>query len=119
MLLKILTFDTYSKVFRNLSFVSEYKKAFLVEVISSLNDGEVNGYQLQEFIIHFAGNVELLDELAHSDEIIVENVNFFKVLLKLKTDTTELWRCAVKKKLVSSLASDDKIMKTLLNKLSK
>ena len=118
MLLRILSFAQYSKIFRNLNFVTEYKKAFLVEVISALNSGEANGNQLQEFIIHFAGDVNLLNELAKSDEVIVENQIFFKVLLKLKADTTQIWRCAVKKKLVSILISDGKIMKTLLNKLT-
>lgn len=60
----------------------------------------------------------MLNELAKSDELILENHNFFKVLMKLKADTTEIWRCAVKKKLVPILISDSKIMKTLLNKLN-
>lgn len=46
MLLRILSFAQYSKIFRNLNFVTEYKKAFLVEVISALNSGEANGNQL-------------------------------------------------------------------------
>lgn len=46
MLLTKLSFAQYSKIFRNLNFVVEHKKTFLVEVISALNSGFANGNQL-------------------------------------------------------------------------
>lgn len=47
----------------------------------------------------------------------METSNFFSVLQRLKADTTEIWKCAVRKGLISKFVGNDLIMKALLSKL--
>lgn len=38
-------------------------------------------------------------------------------MVKLKTETIDIWKCAVKKKMISKFIGRNQIMKTLLDKL--
>lgn len=42
-LLKMINFQSFAKVFRNLNFVDEYKKKFLIEAITAIKGGNSFG----------------------------------------------------------------------------
>lgn len=50
-----------TELFRNLNFISEYNKPFLVEVIKILNQGLPLSRQYEELVVNFAGSIEVLN----------------------------------------------------------
>lgn len=52
-----------TELFRNLNFITDYKKGFLTEAIKIINAG-IPSQAYDEFIVNFAGDVTMLNELA-------------------------------------------------------
>ena len=63
-----------------------------------MNDCSI--YELDEFIIHLAGSIDILNEMAKQKQVVIQRRAFFSSLLKFDTETSDIWRCAVKKKMV-------------------
>jgi hypothetical protein len=57
------TFRWYN-VFRNLSFVTEYKIQFLREMINGLNVARQGTFEFYELILNFSGKIDGLNALA-------------------------------------------------------